>query len=123
MSGRAGRRGLDQRGIVILIANDKMEPIELQQMLKGKSDRLMSQFHVTYPMLMQLQRLEDVAVTYIITRSFMQFQKLERIPTLKSKKKKLEQDIANNYQFKDGAQELEVERYWQMQRTMNDFYV
>merc|ERR1719203_2202635 len=47
MSGRAGRRGLDQRGIVILVAHDKMEPIELQTMLKGKSDRLMSQFHVT----------------------------------------------------------------------------
>ncbi len=38
-----------------------------------------------YPMLIQLKRLEDVAPTYIIHRSFMQFQKLEKIPNLINK--------------------------------------
>ena len=34
MSGRAGRRGLDQRGIVIMMVTDTMEPTTIQQMLK-----------------------------------------------------------------------------------------
>ena len=123
MSGRAGRRGLDQRGIVIMIANDKLEPFELQNMLKGKSDRLLSQFHITYPMVMQLQRLEDVKVTYIVNRSFMQFQKLEKIPNLQAKLSKIQIDIDTNYKFESKEQETKIEKYFLLQKSLNQLYV
>ena len=35
MSGRAGRRGLDDRGITILMANKKLEPEGAKAILKG----------------------------------------------------------------------------------------
>ena len=47
MSGRAGRRGLDDRGIVILMIDEKMEPAVAKGLLKGSADKLNSAFHLT----------------------------------------------------------------------------
>lgn len=57
MSGRAGRRGLDDRGIVILMVDEKMEPHVAKNMVKGASDPLISSFHLGYNMLLNLMRV------------------------------------------------------------------
>lgn len=40
MSGRAGRRGIDERGICILMVDEKLEPSTAKMMLKGSADCL-----------------------------------------------------------------------------------
>lgn len=85
MSGRAGRRGLDDRGITILMANKKLEPEVAKQILKGKSDSLYSSFHLGYNMLLNMMRIEDLKPEDIIVQSFHQFQNERVLPELKAK--------------------------------------
>jgi len=48
MSGRAGRRGLDDKGIVIQMIDEKMDPPAAKEMLRGQADPLNSTFHLGY---------------------------------------------------------------------------
>jgi ATP-dependent RNA helicase DOB1 len=73
MSGRAGRRGLDDRGFTILMANKKLEPEAAKEILKGQSDPLYSSFHLGYNMLLNMMRIEDIHPEDIIMHSFHQF--------------------------------------------------
>lgn len=50
MSGRAGRRGKDDKGIVIQMLDEKMEPDVAKGMIYGDPDPLFSSYHVSYNM-------------------------------------------------------------------------
>jgi len=72
MSGRAGRRGLDRFGIVIINTKNDEVPDEraVKHILTGKSTRLESRFRLTYNMILNLMRQEDMRVEEMIKRSF-----------------------------------------------------
>jgi len=75
MAGRAGRRGLDKVGTVILCAFGDTPPPQtmLRNMLTGSSTKLQSQFRLTYTMILNLLRVEDMSVEGMIKRSFSEF--------------------------------------------------
>ncbi|TPX50747.1 hypothetical protein SeMB42_g01231 [Synchytrium endobioticum] len=107
MSGRAGRRGIDDRGIVILMLDEKMPPEVAKSMLKGQSDRLNSAFHLGYSMILNLTRVEGVAPEFLLERSFLQFQSQASLP-------QLEDDLTIFEQRRDRLEipnENEVARY------------
>ena len=52
MSGRAVRRGSDDRGITILIVDEKMDQEVDKSMLKENSVTYISSFHLNYIMLL-----------------------------------------------------------------------
>ncbi|KAJ3021953.1 hypothetical protein HKX48_007426 [Thoreauomyces humboldtii] len=71
MSGRAGRRGLDDIGIVIVACTDEVpETTGLQKMILGQPTKLASQFRLTYNMILNLLRVEALKVEEMIKRSF-----------------------------------------------------
>ncbi|RLW05179.1 hypothetical protein DV515_00005391 [Chloebia gouldiae] len=82
MSGRAGRRGMDDRGIVILMVDEKMSPTIGKQLLKGSADPLNSAFHLTYNMVLNLLRVEEINPEYMLEKSFYQFQHYRTIPEI-----------------------------------------
>lgn len=82
MSGRAGRRGLDERGIVILMIDEKMSPAVGKELVRGKPDPINSAFHLTYNMVLNLLRVEEVNPEYMLEHSFFQFQHYLEYPKL-----------------------------------------
>jgi superfamily II RNA helicase len=63
MAGRAGRRGLDNIGTVMVMCRDDIpEESDLKNLIVGKPTRLESQFRLTYTMIMHLFRVEDLKV-------------------------------------------------------------
>eukprot|EP00537_Pseudo-nitzschia_pungens_P004789 CAMPEP_0172355780 /NCGR_PEP_ID=MMETSP1060-20121228/178_1 /TAXON_ID=37318 /ORGANISM="Pseudo-nitzschia pungens, Strain cf. cingulata" /LENGTH=923 /DNA_ID=CAMNT_0013075627 /DNA_START=156 /DNA_END=2927 /DNA_ORIENTATION=- len=75
MAGRAGRRGLDKVGTVIMCCfGEEPPPIGmLRTMLTGSSTMLRSQFRLTYNMILNLLRVEEMSVEGMIKRSFSEF--------------------------------------------------
>ncbi|KAL2135906.1 hypothetical protein VTI74DRAFT_6289 [Chaetomium olivicolor] len=94
MAGRAGRRGLDDRGIVIMMVDDKLEPDTARSVVVGHQDRLNSAFHLGYNMILNLLRIEAISPEFMLERCFFQFQNAASVP-------QLERDLANLQQERD----------------------
>ena len=129
MSGRAGRRGLDDKGLVILMVDEKMSPSSGKKIVKGLPDPLNSAFHLTYNMVLNLLRVEEINPEYMLERSFYQFQNYAAIPELIDQLKKLEakynsfdikneEQIASYYKIKQQLKNLNKELLSFIQKPM-----
>ncbi|PGH27477.1 hypothetical protein AJ80_00717 [Polytolypa hystricis UAMH7299] len=74
MSGRAGRRGLDDRGIVIMMISEEMDPTVAKEIVRGEQDKLNSAFYLGYNMILNLLRVEGISPEFMLERCFYQFQ-------------------------------------------------
>jgi ATP-dependent RNA helicase DOB1 len=90
MSGRAGRRGLDARGVVILMLDERMEAAVAKDMLRGAPDALYSAFHLTYATLLNIMRLDGAEPEALLRASFRQFQAERALPALEARAEALE---------------------------------
>ncbi len=95
MAGRAGRRGLDDRGIVIMMVDDKLEPDVARSVVVGHQDRLNSAFHLGYNMVLNLLRIEAISPEFMLERCFFQFQNAHSVPQLERELAELQQERDN----------------------------
>ena len=97
MSGRAGRRGLDPVGTVILVTPgvEEAPPImRLRQMILGDPTKLRSQFRLTYNMILNLLRVEALKIEEMIKRSFSENATQALLPEHEKQVKLSEADLA-----------------------------
>ncbi|KAI3450303.1 hypothetical protein Pfo_006968 [Paulownia fortunei] len=81
MAGRAGRRGLDKIGTVVVLCRDEIpEEKVLKHVIVGSATRLESQFRLTYIMILHLLRVEELKVEDMLKRSFAEFHAQKKLP-------------------------------------------
>ncbi|KAI9697000.1 MAG: ATP-dependent RNA helicase mtr4 [Candelina mexicana] len=95
MSGRAGRRGLDDRGIVIMMIDEKMEPEIAKEIVRGEQDKLNSAFYLGYNMILNLIRVEGISPEFMLERCFYQFQNTASVSGLEKELHDLESQKAD----------------------------
>ncbi|KAH9701582.1 DExH-box ATP-dependent RNA helicase DExH11 [Citrus sinensis] len=81
MAGRAGRRGLDKIGTVVVLCRDEIPgESDLKHIIVGSATRLESQFRLTYIMILHLLRVEELKVEDMLKRSFAEFHSQKKLP-------------------------------------------
>ena len=92
MAGRAGRRGKDPIGTVIIIPPQDEAPSEsgLRDMILGTATRLASRFRLTYNMILSLLRVESIKIEEMIKRSFGENAVQKNLPEERGRLDKLE---------------------------------
>lgn len=104
MAGRAGRRGLDEKGVVIVMAyNDPIQSASFKEVTLGVPTKLQSQFRLTYNMILNLLRIEALKVEEMIKYSFSENSKQTLLPEQEQKIIELE-DKLEEIQFYDTSE-------------------
>nr|CDS34471.2 superkiller viralicidic activity 2 2 [Hymenolepis microstoma] len=116
MSGRAGRRGKDDSGTVIVMVDETLTEATGRSILCGDPAPLNSAFHITYNMLLNLLRVEEINPEYLMERSFCQFQNYARLPELTGKLNRLREELKRNVL----ENEESVESYYKLQICLED---
>ncbi|KAL8694214.1 MAG: hypothetical protein Q9218_001101 [Villophora microphyllina] len=97
MAGRAGRRGLDPVGSVIIVNQGSEEAppaATLKHMILGDPTKLRSQFRLTYNMILNLLRVEALKIEEMIKRSFSENATQALLPQHEKQVKLSESDLA-----------------------------
>uniref|UniRef100_A0A0N5AB10 Helicase SKI2W n=1 Tax=Syphacia muris TaxID=451379 RepID=A0A0N5AB10_9BILA len=96
MAGRAGRRGLDSTGTVIVLCKGSQmpEPTGLNIMMLGKPLKLESRFRITYSMLLNLLRVEHLRIEDMLQHSYLESASLRQVLTRQQEMKQLAEKIA-----------------------------
>ncbi|KAH9858296.1 antiviral helicase [Lenzites betulinus] len=115
MAGRAGRRGLDPTGTVIIVANDDLpDQSTLHNMILGTPSKLQSQFRLTYNMILNLLRVEALRVEEMIKRSFSENASQRLLPEQQKKVVETESRLSSMPQLSCDICSQDIEGFYDM---------
>ncbi len=94
MSGRAGRRGMDEIGYVTIVGTAFQSPEEVAELVTSKANPLESRFSPTYSMVVNLlQRFTLEEAKELILKSFGYFSSTDRLKPLLTQQKELKEAL------------------------------
>ncbi|KAF2769648.1 antiviral helicase [Teratosphaeria nubilosa] len=117
MSGRAGRRGLDERGIVMMMIDEKMDPGVAKEIVRGEQDKLNSAFYLGYNMVLNLMRIEGIKPEFMLERCFFQFQNAASVSGLENELTELVQKQSEILI----EQEVEIKEYYTLRQQLDEY--
>ncbi|GAD95519.1 ATP dependent RNA helicase (Dob1), putative [Paecilomyces variotii No. 5] len=117
MSGRAGRRGLDDRGIVIMMVGEEMDPAVAKEIVRGEQDRLNSAFHLGYNMILNLMRVEGISPEFMLEKCFYQFQNTANVAGFEKELRELEAQRAEMNIPDEGT----IREYYDLRKQLAGF--
>lgn len=118
-----GRRGKDPLGTVIILCKAGVPDFqELKNMLIGSAAKLQSQFRLTYSMILNLLRVENLSVEDVMKRSFLEAGKSKNLEKYKENKNKVIEklELLEN-QPRDGhllELSMKIKDYLQMRKSI-----
>ncbi|KAK0208953.1 antiviral helicase [Desarmillaria ectypa] len=122
MAGRAGRRGLDPIGTVIVVAGDSLpEQGALHTMMLGKPGKLSSQFRLTYNMILNLLRVEALKVEEMIKRSFSENASQRLLPDQQRKVTENEKMLSTMDKLQCDVCNADIELFYDTSRSIVEF--
>ena len=100
MSGRAGRRGMDEIGYVVVVGTPFQTPEEVAALVKSDANPLESKFSPSYSMVLNLlQRFSIEEARELIFRTFGYFSSTDRLTPLINKKEEKQKQIQEACDF------------------------
>lgn len=94
MAGRAGRRGKDDKGTVIIYMDSSSKHFpkaeDVKSLLQGKGKQLESKFKITYNMILHLLQSESVDIMNVMHFSFGQYATILELLDMKKQQKELQ---------------------------------
>lgn len=101
MAGRAGRRGLDEEGVVIILTkSQKPDESAMKSMMTCEPSKLQSQFRLTYGMVLSLLRKESFSVEEVMSRSFKEASYQKNKVSVQTKIKSVKEKLQNRFASK-----------------------
>jgi superfamily II RNA helicase len=96
MTGRAGRRGMDKVGFVVILPGPYQDPELIVTLLHSSPERISSQIHITFSMVLNLLLSHGPEqIRELLARSFATYQNLEEHQEVAAYLRKLEKDITD----------------------------
>ena len=119
MSGRAGRRGLDDKGYVITLQTAFEGAKDAAYLAMAEADPLVSQFAPSYGMVLNLLQTRTFKeCQQLIEKSFGQYLALKNLTPQQQAIQSLEEDYAAMQQRTEGADFDEIHRYQKLQQRL-----
>lgn len=113
MAGRAGRRGIDTTGTVILLCKAGVpEASDLHKMILGRPTTLESQFRLTYSMLLNLVRVETLRVEDMMKRSFAELDSARHEVDRQQAVQELEQNVGSLQRLDCPVCDTDIDHYY-----------